>query len=77
MRSSQSRSSYRHQTACNDLLESLELPPKPDQVAAPMSIGWALRPQPHVDLRHPENLLAVQNRAPAEATPAFTLAQPS
>ena len=42
-----------------------------------MSIGWALRPQPHVDLRHPENLLAVQNRAPAEATPAFTLAQPS
>lgn len=31
----------------------------------------------HVDLRHPENLVAVPNRAPAEATPAFTLAQPS
>jgi hypothetical protein len=31
----------------------------------------------HVDLRHPENLVAVPNRAPAEATPAFTLARPS
>ncbi len=31
----------------------------------------------HVDLRHPENLVAVENRAPAEATPAFTLSRPS
>ena len=31
----------------------------------------------HVNLRHPENLEAVPNRAPAEATPAFTLARPS
>jgi hypothetical protein len=30
----------------------------------------------HVDLRHPENLLAVPNRSPGEATPAFTLARP-
>jgi hypothetical protein len=31
----------------------------------------------HVNLRHPENLEAVPNRAPAEATPAFALARPS
>lgn len=31
----------------------------------------------HVNLRNPENLEAVPNRAPAEATPAFTLARPS
>ena len=30
----------------------------------------------HVDLRHPENLVAVPNRAPGEATPAYTLARP-
>ncbi|HET6875679.1 MAG TPA: hypothetical protein VFH70_12910 [Acidimicrobiales bacterium] len=29
----------------------------------------------HIDLRHPENLVAVPNRTPAEATLAFTLAR--
>jgi hypothetical protein len=31
----------------------------------------------HVDLRHPENLMAVPNRAPGEATPAYTSARPN
>lgn len=31
----------------------------------------------HIDLRHPENVVAVPNRAPAPATPAFTLARPT
>jgi hypothetical protein len=31
----------------------------------------------YVDLRHPANLVAVPNRAPAQATPVFTLARPS
>ena len=31
----------------------------------------------HVDLRHPENLLAVPNRSPGDAAPVFTLVRPS